>query len=181
MADDGDDGLAVALYLRAETLARLDDVDPRERLDQRNLGDFWAALEGVSHFLYLTWNAQHDRRVSRLELELQAEVDKYVTTCDWLAEQGDGRFPQELHSWLFRRSRVDESLAGEHAALYRRASEGAARLCERLQPLLKAAGPRRAAPGDAEGRARARVESVLRRFYRLPDLGKLAACGRTPM
>ena len=42
-----------------------------------------------------------------LELELQAEVDKYVL-CAWLLrEQGAGRFPRELHRVLFERAHVD--------------------------------------------------------------------------
>ncbi len=43
----------------------------------------WTALEGVSHFVYLAWNAGHDKPVSLLELEMQAEVDKYVGSY-WL-------------------------------------------------------------------------------------------------
>lgn len=38
-----------------------------------------AALEGVSHFLYFTFcGACMDRPVSQLELEVQAEIDKYL-------------------------------------------------------------------------------------------------------
>ena len=39
---------------------------------------FCLALEGVSHFLYLIWNASFDRSVTLLEMELQAEIDKFV-------------------------------------------------------------------------------------------------------
>ncbi len=35
-------------------------------------------LEGVSHFVYLVWNAQYGRQVKPIEMELQAEVDKFV-------------------------------------------------------------------------------------------------------
>ncbi len=35
-------------------------------------------LEGVSHFLCVAHHATHDRQVSLLTLELQAEIDKYV-------------------------------------------------------------------------------------------------------
>lgn len=41
------------------------------------LDAFCAALEGVSHFVYLTF-AGHQRPVSKLELELQAEIDKFL-------------------------------------------------------------------------------------------------------
>lgn len=44
-----------------------------------SVDSFCVALEGVSHFLYLTYcSAALQRPVSQLELELQAEVDKYL-------------------------------------------------------------------------------------------------------
>ena len=79
----------VALYLERELLERLTQRDPLTRLDADNLADFWAALEGVSHFTYYAWNAVRDKSVSLFELELQAEVDKFVTTGMLLREQGD--------------------------------------------------------------------------------------------
>lgn len=35
-------------------------------------------LEGVSHFLYMVFNAHYDRQVSMLDLEIQAEIDKFL-------------------------------------------------------------------------------------------------------
>ena len=43
-------------------------------------------IEGVSHFVYLADRARVDREATQLELEMQAEVDKYVV----LAAAGDG-------------------------------------------------------------------------------------------
>ena len=90
----------VALYLERELLDRLDRHDPLTKLDGDNLADFWSALEGVSHFTYYAWNAARDKDVSLFELELQAEVDKFVTTGMLLREQ-TGREPSGLHGWLF--------------------------------------------------------------------------------
>ena len=43
------------------------------------LDAFCVALEGVSHFLYLTYcQVALERPVSQIELELQAEIDKYL-------------------------------------------------------------------------------------------------------
>ena len=83
-----------------------------------NLADYWTALEGVSHFMYLAWNAGHDRAVSLLELELQAEIDKYVASWWLLREQDPARFPAELHRLLFERTQIDAQLAvGSRGAL----------------------------------------------------------------
>jgi hypothetical protein len=158
---DGEE-LCISLYLDPALLDRLEKHDPSARLDQDNLADCWTALEGVSHFLCVAHNAGHDRPVSRLALEMQAEIDKYVACCTLLLRAEPGRFPAELHALLFRGARVDPALAGEHAGLYRRASEHAARYCRRLEPLLRRLrGGKDAALGE------------LRRFYRLSDLGKL--------
>src|SRR6185312_4492751 len=73
-ATDGE--AEISLYLDAGLLERLQRENPMVRLHDGNVADYWKALEGVSHFLYLAWNAGHDRPVSILELEMQAEVDK---------------------------------------------------------------------------------------------------------
>src|SRR5690606_34653775 len=71
--------LSVGLFIDPVALANLARPDPGRRVDHRNRGDFLLALEGVSHFVLTLFCARADRAVSALELELQAEVDKYVT------------------------------------------------------------------------------------------------------
>ncbi|HZF15555.1 MAG TPA: hypothetical protein VE046_06400 [Steroidobacteraceae bacterium] len=129
---DGD-GLRLSLYIDSDVLERLDADSPFRRLSERNLADYWTALEGVSHFLYVTWRAGCDRHVSQLELETQAEVDKYVATLFLLGEQGAGRFPARLHEWLFERTGFDPELDAMELQRYRTASGYAARYCRRLE------------------------------------------------
>jgi hypothetical protein len=93
----------VGLFLDPQLLERLALANPLEALNAGNLADYWTALEGVSHFIYLAWNAGHDRGVSLLELELQAEIDKYVSSWLLLREQDPERYPAELHRLLFER------------------------------------------------------------------------------
>ena len=162
VADSGAE-LSLGLFLEPAVLARLAAANPLEHLDGANLADYWTALEGVSHFVYLAWNAAFDRPVSLHELELQAEVDKYAATAMLLRAQNPQRFPVELHRVLFDRARVSESLAGERAGLYRRANHYAARFCRHLGQLLAPAG----------ARAQARAAAELRRFYRLTNARKV--------
>jgi hypothetical protein len=160
---DGSTELAMGLFLEPAVLARLDAANPHEALNGANLADYWTALEGVSHFVYLAWNAGHDRAVSLHELELQAEVDKYVATALLLCSQDPTRFPIELHRVLFERARVSEALAGERAGLYRRANHYAGRFCRHLGRMLAPAG----------ARARSLATTELRRFYRLTNAMKM--------
>jgi hypothetical protein len=70
--------LSVALFVDPDVVANLERNDPSQALGDHNASDFLLAVEGVSHFIYVVWCAQAERPVSALELELQAEVDKYV-------------------------------------------------------------------------------------------------------
>ncbi len=70
-----DDELCMSLFLDPGMLERLESHDPNDELDHRNVADCWTALEGVSHFLCVAHHAEHDRTVSLLMLELQAEID----------------------------------------------------------------------------------------------------------
>lgn len=169
VASEGDE-VGVSLYLDPALLERLQRSNPLEALHAGNLADYWTALEGVSHFVYLAWNAGFDRPVSLLELEMQAEVDKYVGSCWLLRDQGPGRFPAEVHRLLFERTRIDPRVAPERIELYRAASDYAARFCRRIERLL------RDSPRELTGE----VMAELRRFYRLSDTRKVAHIrGRT--
>jgi len=162
VASQGDE-LCMSLYLDPALLERLDHHDPSDNLDAGNLADCWAALEGISHFLCVAHNAGHDRPVSRLALEMQAEIDKYVACVALLRRNQPRRFPAELHALLFRHARVDPGLAAGRESLYRRASRQAARFCTRLEPGLRALCRRD--DGD--------WLPYLRQFYRLSDHGKM--------
>src|SRR5687767_1169491 len=60
VAED-DNTLWVSLYLEPAVVDRLASSNPLEILDTDNISDYWTALEGISHFVYLIWNAVHDR------------------------------------------------------------------------------------------------------------------------
>jgi hypothetical protein len=163
------DEVGVSLYLDDALLQRLARADPLVQLHAGNVGDWWTVLEGVSHFLYLAWNAGHDRPVSLLELELQAEVDKYVASYWLLRRQFPGHFPAELHRALFARTRVDPRIDAARAALYREASRYAQKFCGRLEHTLA-----RSRRNRAREVAESEVLAELRRFYRLTHARKCA-------
>lgn len=158
------DVVGVSLYLDPALLERLRCSDPLERLDESNVADYWTALEGVSHFVYFAWNAGHDKPVSILELEMQAEIDKYVASFALLRRQSPERFPAELLTLLFERTRIDPHLAHGREHMYRAASRYAEKFCRRLQRGLR----------DSPVELGREVLAELRRFYRLSDGRKMA-------
>ena len=161
LVQEDDDGTALAVFLDPALLSRLAVRSPLQSLEPDNLADAWTVLEGISHFQYLAHHARHDRGVSVLELELQAEVDKYAVSGHLFLAQ-TGRLPRELVRWLFEHSRVDPARAGDRVGLYQEASRRAADFCQVLDRVWRADQPYPAlAP-----------LSALRRFYRRTPHGK---------
>src|SRR6201997_2818439 len=160
---EGGDEVGLSLYLDPALLSRLTREDPLVRLHGGNVADWCTALEGVSHFLYLAWNAGHDKPVSLLELEMQAEVDKYVVSYWLLRRQLPQHFPAELRRLLFERFQVDpRAAAAGRAQVYREASRYAGKFCARLERLLSRSRAARSSAAADEA-----MLTEFRRFYRL--------------
>ncbi len=155
-----DDGLSLSLYLDSEILSRLESANPLDELRAEQLDDLCKVIEGLSHFNYVVWKASQDRTVSLLELELQAEVDKFVSTMHLAREQRDPDMLNELFQRLFDMVRFRHDLDEEQSARYRAANDYAARFCRRLRPGILE---------DSEG-----ALAELRRFYRLQLADKIS-------
>jgi hypothetical protein len=145
-----DDGLELCLRL-----PRLDDAS--ERLDP-----ICQIIEGVSHFVYLADRASRDRATTQLELELQAEVDKYVVLAASL-ENFDEATSRRLRERLYERvafAHAEDTVEGER---YRLANDRARRFTGRLER-------------DFVSRSRyAELRAELRRFFHLSQNDKLRA------
>lgn len=151
-------GLAVSVFLDEALLGRLAVHNPIDDLQPAALADLSLVLEGVSHFNYIACCAQEGREVTKLELELQAEVDKYVATTLLALQQNDVALTRLLHRHLFSNVAYHESLSEEERARYKTANDYAARFCHRLRERL--------------GSERALQE--LRHFYRLTQAQKIS-------
>lgn len=156
-----DDGLDIGLFVDAAVLANLDAHDPAARLDDRNVASFLYAVEGVSHFVYAIVCANAARSCSAFELELQAEVDKYVV-C--LLADGSAAAAAASPRWrrrLFEDFELEPDLDAEERDRYRAANENARRYSASLERRFVARG------GVVD------MLAELRRFYRLPIAAKL--------
>lgn len=155
----------LALYIAPDVVAQLEADPPSQRLHGGNLEAYCIALEGVSHFVLYTWRAVQTLQVSALELELQAEVDKFVTAWLLLAEQGAPRdtAAAQLKKQLFERYELRPELEPEEASRYHTATKAAASYCERLVKRYAR---------DPEPR---RIYADVRGYYRRGLLEKLRA------
>jgi len=163
------DNLNVSLYLAEELLLSLERNNPFQNLNTENLNDYCTALEGVSHFIYLTWNATHDRPVSQLELELQAEVDKFVSIIHLSRTQGISLQWQAISKHLFTNCSFDPLLAPHELVRYQTASDHAHHFCNQLGVHYDGSNNHAQINQDA-------VRRELCRFYRKRHLEKLSHC-----
>ena len=155
------DGLDISLYLDRQLLEILQQDNPHTRLHAGNFAAFCTVVEGISHFVYVLWNACRDRAVTLFELELQAEVDKYVMAAAVLAEQSGGVLPVNLHQVLFDKPTYDPQLNGDEQKRYAEANRFARHYCARLhQRLIQL--------GDGVS-----ITREIRRFYRLLHRDKI--------
>jgi hypothetical protein len=125
-----EDGVDIGVYIDASHLEDLATAaTPAQALDE-SFRAFCAATEGVSHFLLLVDRARRAEPVTMLELEAQAEVDKYVSArlhCPTRAREWRAR--------LFKDASLALGLSTEERERYREAGRMAAGFCETLDEL----------------------------------------------
>lgn len=143
--------LSLGLFLDQEALANLQRHDPAAGLGEHNFWDFCLAVEGVSHFIYVALCAAQERSVSALELELQAEVDKFVS-CTVVHGERDAA---GLRERLYERVSLDQDLDAQERERYRMANDQARRYAMSLERRY------------LQRARRQEMIAELRRFYRL--------------
>jgi hypothetical protein len=159
MSENGN-SLDLCLFLDQQLLNRLKGEKPLELLRAARLKDVWTVLEGLSHFNYLVWSARRDRKVTLMELEMQAEVDKFVSTWLLAHSQPDCDFRHLLHRWLFEDVSFNPALTDAQHERYRIANDYAGRYCHGLLSRMY---------DDHE-----RCLDELRHFYRLSQPDKIS-------
>lgn len=164
VAQDGD-SVSLGVVLEDGVRESLAKRDPRARLDRENLGPFCTLAEEVSHFLYLLFCARAARSITELELELQGELDKYLSSVFLLTLQNEGAVSSRLRELLFRNYGLLRGLTPEQAERYRAANQ----LAWRYSGYLEARYLRGARFADMVREAR--------RFYRLGQREKLEKIG----
>ncbi len=150
----------VGLFFHPKLLQKLKTDNPYTRLNTSNLEPFLTATEGVSHFLYFLSRAEKELPVTQLEMEVQAEVDKYLLTC-FLYYHQHHTLPLFLFPALFENFRWHEALTPEEKERYEKANTLAARFCNHLETHYLRAKRWQALLGAA------------RQFYRLNHWAKI--------
>ena len=153
--------LDLSLFLHSEVVRNIQENNPVHDIHEDNLEDFCLALEGVSHFLYLLWNASHRRSVTLLEMELQADIDKFVTLIFCLEQQNKQVRPGQLRRLLFESTQYHQQLEAHERQRYKDANDYAEKYCWKLES------------DYLSKRSRQQVLCELRQFYRLTQAEKI--------
>ena len=144
-AEDG----ALEVRLRVPRLGAAEALDPICQI-----------IEGVSHFVYLADRAGRGREATQLELEVQAEVDKYVVLAASITSF-DERASRQLRDRLYESvsfAHGEDTVQGER---YRVANACAKRFTARIERDFVA----RARFGEMHG--------ALRAFFEMGQAAKL--------
>ncbi len=164
----GSDGEREALFVRededgtVEMALRLPTLASRE-FDVSNDADLdpiCQIIEGVSHFVYLAERARGNREATQLEMELQAEVDKYVILAGSLRRL-DERASTRLRVRLYEAVSFTHAEGTELGDRYRMANTLAGRFVFRLERMYLRA------------RRFRELHKELRRFFRMGQEEKL--------
>ena len=154
-------GMDLSLYISADVLDHLQDDHPLDLLKKGKHSEFCLILEGVSHFLYLVWNAGHHRQVTLFEMELQAEIDKFILLHSFYDEEAEIDEAMQISRWLFNTHSYNDMLSDAELMRYEQANHYAGKYCMVLQQQYKLSGMNK------------ELLNELRRFYRFSRSDKL--------
>lgn len=132
LVHEADGELELGLYLAPDVFGTLAGAPDGA------LGSFCQLAEGVSHFLYLSRSAELARPVSLLELEAQAEVDKFALLLLRAWSGGRGTWAAGLHTSLFDEMHLRPGLSAAETRRYGEANRLARAFCARLLPFCAA-------------------------------------------
>ena len=161
-----DDALEMALVLPPQAAAPPQRTPVRDAAHYHATDEFLQLVEGVSHFVYVAERARTGLPATQLELELQAEVDKFVvlslgqapiTATSKRAVMLDSASGRRLHDMLYDGFRFLHAAGTEAGERYRLANQLAARFTARL----------------VATREPTSIEQALRRFYRAGQTEKI--------
>ncbi len=151
----------LSLYISDDVFKHLKNTHPINLIEQGKHSEFCLMLEGVSHFLYVVWNASYQRQVTLLEMELQAEIDKFILMQSLIDNHNDSDAINNLRIWLFESNEYDSRLNANELERYEQANYYAGKYCQALQQKYKLSGLDKTLLND------------LRRLYRMSQQEKM--------
>ena len=129
--------------------------------DPAGLDALCQVIEGVSHFVYVVERVRLGRESTQLELEVQAEVDKWVVLAASLGHRFDVDGSEELRRRLYERVAFQHDARTEEGERYRVANDVAHAFVRRMERRY------------VKGARFAEMRAELRRFFQQGQEEKL--------
>lgn len=123
-----ENNLDLTLYLDERLQNSMFSYSADKEWSELEFADFCTVIEGVSHFVYVVWNAGFGKNVKPVELELQAEVDKFVFAASIGRLQKEQQLDR-LMNRLFKKVRIVAKPGTQLHARYRMAHNLARYYC----------------------------------------------------
>lgn len=155
------DEIELGVYIDEPELDALSELDLTRDIHPKSFELLVTVIEEVSHFAYLMFSASREKRVSQFELELQAEVDKFITASLLFASTNGGRVPANVLDCLFGDFEVRSDLEATESDRYQAAASLASRYCSYVVQT------------SLGHRSLFTLLPELRSFYRLTQRGKI--------
>ena len=156
-----DGALAIAIYYPDSLVECLERHDPTLRIDETNVDAFAILVEELDHFLVIAERFRARAPMTLLELELHANVTKYLVLRMFLGKLRASARPPEADAAWIRHHLFNAGDFAETDADVRWRYRQAARLAARYV-------------GRLDGMPQANRLPELRRFHRLPSRAKIA-------
>jgi len=150
---EGTDGVTACIYFPDAMIRHLESHPPLRGIGEENVGAFATFVEEIDHLLLIAERSLGRRPVSLFELELHANVSKYLVLARFLAGR-TGRLGEDGRRWLRHRLFPGVEFCDEDQAVrerYHDAERWAVRLLDGLDGL--------------DGLHRAERLEVLRQFH----------------
>lgn len=127
---ESDDGLDLAVWIDQIHLDTFAEAPDTRSVVRRSLRSFCAVIEGISHFMLLVERARRAEPLTLLELEVQAEIDKFVSARLHCPDREPA-----LRRAIFDDVSLQSGLSSEERSRYREAGRLARAWCHHLGEL----------------------------------------------
>jgi hypothetical protein len=74
--------------------------------------DFCVMAEEISHFIYLIWSKSNEKKINLLDLEVQAEIDKFILASEFFGSK------EEIFEKMFEKFNMRKNLQPEEEERY---------------------------------------------------------------
>ncbi|MCC7460617.1 MAG: hypothetical protein IT286_04865 [Proteobacteria bacterium] len=128
--DEGDD-MSLGIYLGSNLFKRI-----KQKSRIFSFQDFCVMSEEISHFIYLIWSKSNGKTINLLDLEVQAEVDKFVLASDFFGSK------KQIFQKMFKNFNMRQNLREDEQERYYTANRlgkkfALSMLSEKVTPLKK--------------------------------------------